>query len=206
MKLLITMPAHDAKCATETMYSIWRFARETTVDHDVRFLNRETSWVYRQLCAEMFYASREFTHWMPLDSDIGFTPALIHRMLGADVDVVGAVYLTRSRPCRPAVVMLPGSPAPVQGALEPVQFAPLGCAVISRAAIDAVAKAYPEQLRVCRSQGDLSLHQWFDTSSLDGVLLEPDHAFQHRWRLATDGTVWGLFCGPADIQHVGDLL
>ncbi|HXJ28006.1 MAG TPA: hypothetical protein VNH17_19980, partial [Streptosporangiaceae bacterium] len=85
------------------------------------------------------------THLLFIDSDMGWDPGLIMRMIAADKDMVAAIGVQKTEEARPCVNFLPGiqSFCPLTNFLE-VQDVGFAFVLLKRGVIERMIEAYPE--------------------------------------------------------------
>jgi hypothetical protein len=159
-----------------------------------------------------FLASKEFTHLLWIDADIGFSPMSIYRLLMIDIDVVAGVY-----PLKKIVWPEEGLPQgmtedefrahqtrypfnPVAGGdstiteygFMEVHDAPTGLMCIKREALERMARNYPglryvpdAMLGVAEKDRETAdyHYRFFDVMTEEsGRYLSEDYAFCRRWQ------------------------
>ncbi len=180
----------------------------------------------RSRLAAQFLAHAEATHLLFIDSDIGFAPDDVFRLLAADREVVAAVCPLKKidwEKTRAAVKadvadlqqasigyvvrFLPNAESSVEvnAGFAKVAYAGTGFLMISRPALQRIVDAHPE-LRA--RMGDMAdplaaeAVMVFDTmiEPETGQYLSEDYAFCRRWR-DLGGEIWADF--EARLTHVG---
>ena len=180
----------------------------------------------RSRLAAQFLAHAEATHLLFIDSDIGFAPDDVFRLLAADREVVAAVCPLKKidwEKTRAAVKadvadlqqasigyvvrFLPNAESSVEvnAGFAKVAYAGTGFLMISRPALQRIGDAHPE-LRA--RMGDMAdplaaeAVMVFDTmiEPETGQYLSEDYAFCRRWR-DLGGEIWADF--EARLTHVG---
>lgn len=106
------------------------------------------------------------THLMFIDSDIGFDPEDIIRMIDTKKDVVCGIYRKRQPALAFPFVPLPGEVPIVDGVME-IKYGPTGFMLISRAAIEKMIAAYPERRCIIDEGG------WYNVTNRDSYDLFP---------------------------------
>jgi len=180
----------------------------------------------RSRLAAQFLAHPRATHLLFIDSDIGFAPHDVFRLLDLDKDMAAAVCplkhidWEKARAAAKAEVadlqaasigyvvrFLPTADKSVQvdNGFAKVAYAGTGFLMIARSAVQRIVDAHPE-LRA--KMGDMAdalapeATMIFDTmvEPETGQYLSEDYAFCRRWR-ALGGEIWADF--QARLTHVG---
>ena len=164
-----------------------------------------------------FIANKSATHILFIDSDIGFDPRLVARLLYRNKDVVAACYplktlywdraalqrLSQGEPAETAAMryvgeLCTGDLAERDGDLATAAYVGTGFMMISRGAVHRMIDAYPETryksihtYNQTPSAEHESLHALFDCmiDPETQTYLSEDFTFCHRWR-AIGGKVW----------------
>jgi hypothetical protein len=153
------------------------------------------------------------THLLFVDADIGFETAHVARMLAFDEPVVAGMYPLKivdwsaaaleraaagedvhTAPLRYVGTLCEEPERKVRDGFATALFAGAGFMMIQRAALQAMAAAYPEtRYLAAHTQARVSPNQYalFDTlvDPESGEYLSEDYAFCRRWR-ALGGEVW----------------
>jgi hypothetical protein len=164
----------------------------------------------RNMVASRLLEDPSSTHLLFVDSDVGFPPRAVARMLDFDKDMVGAFYPKRF-PGPPAFV---GADAilrdkaggfSISGGFVRVAYLGMGLTLIRRAVFERLAEAHPDLLVEAGPRyagvGITRLFQCFaPVRREDGYFLSEDISFCRRW---TDlgGELWGLV--DEALTHVG---
>jgi hypothetical protein len=164
----------------------------------------------RNQLAALFGASPACSHLLFVDSDMGWRPPDVLRLLAADKDVVAGVGATRAGgpdavlACRP----FPDSPAPCpRTGLVQVEAAGAAFMLIRRRVFARLAAAFPDE-RITDAPGlppaeAAHMHNFFPLLVEDGTFVGEDFAFCRRWRM-TGGEVW--VDATIRLRHHGSLV
>lgn len=211
--VMICTPAYDGKVCLEYFESAMR----TRAEFEARGIGllfhckAGDGLVQRARAALLstFVETVEATHLLFVDSDIGWKPESVIRMLLSGRDVIAAVYRKRQEavefPLRLLGDKLTGIPVSRDGCME-IQYAPTGFLMVTRAAVVRMIARYPER-RCMVAGGDWTeganryAYDLFPTPvDDDGMLLSEDYGFCKLWR-AIGGKVW--FAPEIGLKHCG---
>jgi hypothetical protein len=213
MKILIATPVFGSVCTvpyTDTMVRLVRaFQRDrpSVALAGPRFLASSQVSFSRNVFASMVLEEPSFTHLFFVDSDIGFAPNLLARMLEFDKPFVGA--LCPERPPAPTGrfvgedELIPGA---VAGGFQRARQVGAGVLLLQRQVLERLAEAYPDLLvAVGDSMADMrlkaNLFQCFEHLCDErGRYLSEDISFCRRWT-SLGGEVW--VCIDEEITHSG---
>lgn len=145
------------------------------------------------LVAKMLYFEPKSTHLMFIDSDIGFEPEEIFKLILADKDVSGGLYPKKALPISYVVNKVPN--AEKDGNLIEVMNLGTGFMLIKREVLEAMIKQHPE----LHYQDNIGLDPKYDPfkyalfdTEIDPVTkeyLSEDYLFCKRWR-EMGGKIW----------------
>jgi len=101
MRILVGTPAYDKSVTTIYLASLLQMLdhfRERRPDIQFRVLTVSTALVThaRNVCASMVLQETSYSHLLFIDSDMGFSPSLIEKMINFDRPLTGCVYPRRS--------------------------------------------------------------------------------------------------------------
>lgn len=148
----------------------------------------------RNRCFAHFLAS-PCSHMLFIDSDIGFSPDAVFRLIAHDRPIVGATYAKKAMgEPQYAVSTMPTMESTDAGLIE-VGGLPGGFLMVQRGAAERLAGAYRD-LHFTAQDGDPSTEGWrghlynlFGAEMAEGTRWSEDLAFCRRWR-AIGGRVW----------------
>lgn len=145
------------------------------------------------LVAKMLYFEPKSTHLMFIDSDIGFEPEEIFKLILADKDVSGGLYPKKALPISYVVNKVPN--AEKEGNLVEVMNLGTGFMLIKREVLESMIKQHPE----LHYQDNIGLDPKYDPfkyalfdTEIDPVTkeyLSEDYLFCKRWR-EMGGKIW----------------
>ena len=148
--------------------------------------------VSRDLLTAQFLRSPA-THMLCVDSDIGWNPGHVEKLLRANKDFVSGIYARKQPDAAPASFLLDTR----EGDLIECQHAAAGFLLLTRACVERLVKAHPE-LEYKTPHGTL----WALWSPLfNGKPYSEDTAFCARWR-ALGGKIWAH--SQVLLQHYGE--
>ena len=160
----------------------------------------------RNTLAAMFMAEAEATDLFFIDSDVGFDPVAVVKILERSESIVAGVYpLKRDEGGFPVKLRTrDGAPLGRDGLAEAI-FMPAGFMRIKRGVFDLLAESYPELkyeenvLEVDSAAGQ-EAYDFFGMGAFGRRFRGEDYAFCQRWR-DIKGTLWVY--PNIDFQHVG---
>ena len=224
MKVLIGTPAYDHQVTSEYMLSVLALLRDA---RGVRFgVDLPSTALLPYARNALATKALETTHLLFIDSDIGFRPDLIHKMLAFDQPFVGClvphrslnadevVRIARERPelenVRAAAQAFIGEVLPggeVRGDFVRAARVGTGMLLLKREVLERIREAYPElwmetapsDYRNLGLTGGV-LQCFTSLAREDGLFLGEDYSFCKRW---TDigGEIWA--CISEEVTHVG---
>ncbi len=191
--VFIGIPVHDGKIHVECVAGMLQTIGKIPCQFDTAkgsFLpkNRDT------LTAA--FLDSEATHFMCLDSDIGFVPSDIQTLLDSDVDFVSGIYVMKNQQKNvPARLANENS---TNGLLEAISV-PAGFMLLSRSCVERMVGAY-RKLEYATEQG-IRWGLWSTNCQLGIPYTSEDGAFCKRWR-----DIGGnIYINPGVIvRHYGD--
>ncbi len=97
MKIMIATPAYGGQVTTTYCDTLIRLLDHFAEQHphirfEHRFLSLSILPFMRNVFANLVMQDESFTHLLFVDADMGFSPSLVERMIGADKPLVGAIY------------------------------------------------------------------------------------------------------------------
>jgi len=148
--------------------------------------------VSRDLLTAQFLRSPA-THMLCVDSDIGWSPADVEKLLRANKDFVSGIYARKQPDGAPASFLLEAR----EGELIECQHAAAGFLLLTRACIERLVAAHPE-LEYKTPHGTT----WALWSPVfNGKPYSEDTAFSARWR-ALGGKIWAH--SQVLLKHYGE--
>src|SRR5262245_12200380 len=95
-RVLIATPCYDCNTHyryTESVAAAWVYCLFNRIEVTLKIAPRFTLVQYaRNYCAALFLRDPKLTHIMWIDSDLGFDPRAIVKLVDRDKDMVGGVY------------------------------------------------------------------------------------------------------------------
>lgn len=194
----ICMPCYGGQLTEQTFMSYIKWgntARQLGLDWTVETMTNESliSRARNTLTAK-FLHTKESTHLMFIDADIGWEPWHLLVMLDAQKDVIGGLYPMKSMPIKWCVNGIPGQPepAPEQNHIE-VTKTGTGFLLIKRDVFDKL-DAHPAVKPFANDIGlpkelDPYMKTYFDTAVREGRYYSEDWTFCENWR-DLGGEVW----------------
>ena len=200
--IFVAIPAYDGRICAETAKSLLREQYQAAAEGlliEVALLSGCSliTQARNQLCRD-FYES-DCDRLVFIDSDVAWEPGALVRLAKHPVDVVGGAYRYKADEESYPVEWLdrPELRAdPATGLLE-VASLPGGFLSISRAALDRLSDAYPQQAYTYKGHG---YHGYFHAPIRGGGLWGEDAAFCVDWRNC-GGQVW--LDPELKLTHVG---
>ena len=194
----ICMPCYGGQLTESTFMSYIKWAnmaRQLGLDWTVETMTNESliSRARNTLTAK-FLHTKESTHLMFIDSDIGWEPWHLLVMLDAQKDVIGGLYPMKSLPIKWCVNGIPGQPepAPEENLIE-VSKTGTGFLLIKREVFEKL-DAHPATKPFKNDIGldpalDPYMKTYFDTAVREGRYYSEDWTFCENWR-DIGGQVW----------------
>ncbi len=194
----ICMPCYGGQLTEQTFMSYIKWgntARQLGLDWTVETMTNESliSRARNTLTAK-FLHTKESTHLMFIDADIGWEPWHLLVMLDAQKDVIGGLYPMKSMPIKWCVNGIPGQPEPPpeQNHIE-VTKTGTGFLLIRRDVFEKL-DAHPAVRPFANDIGlpkelDPYMKTYFDTAVREGRYYSEDWTFCENWR-DIGGQVW----------------
>jgi hypothetical protein len=192
------MPCYGGQLTESTFMSYIKWAntaRQLGLDWTVETMTNESliSRARNTLTAK-FLHTKESTHLMFIDADIGWEPWHLLVMLDAQKDVIGGLYPMKSLPIKWCVNGIPGQPEPAAGDnLIEVSKTGTGFMLIKRDVFEKL-DAHPATKPFKNDIGldpalDPYMKTYFDTAVREGRYYSEDWTFCENWR-DIGGQVW----------------
>jgi hypothetical protein len=162
----------------------------------------------RNAMATRVLTDASFTHLLFVDSDMGFRPSLIEKMLAFDHPVVGCLYPWRGKDKFVEEASIVPGIAPVSGFFQ-VRLIGCGVMLVQRRALELMRERMPEIWATSAEDSPYRAYPWCASGVLQcfssvqqhtGWFLSEDAAFCARWG-ACGGDIWA--CGSEPISHAG---
>jgi len=194
----ICMPCYGGQLTEQTFMSYIKWAnmaRQLNIDWTVETMTNESliSRARNTLTAK-FLHTKESTHLMFVDADIGWEPWHLLVMLDAQKDIIGGLYPMKSMPIKWCVNGIPGTPepAPEENHIE-VTKTGTGFLLIKRDVFEKL-NAHPATKPFKNDIGlppelDPYMKTYFDTAVREGRYYSEDWTFCENWR-DLGGQVW----------------
>ena len=192
------MPCYGGQLTESTFMSYIKWAntaRQLGLDWTVETMTNESLISRaRNTLAAKFLHTKESTHLMFIDADIGWEPWHLLVMLDAQKDVIGGLYPMKSLPIKWCVNGIPGQPepGPDQNLIE-VSKTGTGFMLIKRDVFEKL-DAHPATKPFKNDIGldpalDPYMKTYFDTAVREGRYYSEDWTFCENWR-DIGGQVW----------------
>ena len=192
------MPCYGGQLTEQTFMSYIKWsntARQLGLDWTVETMTNESLISRaRNTLVSKFLFTKESTHLMFIDADIGWEPWHLLVMLDAQKDVIGGLYPMKSLPIKWCVNGIPGQPEPTpdQNLIE-VSKTGTGFMLIRRDVfekLDAHPATKPFKNDIGLPQElDPYMKTYFDTAVREGRYYSEDWTFCENWR-DIGGQVW----------------
>ena len=191
------MPCYGGQLTESTFMSYIKWAnmaRQLGIDWTVETMTNESliSRARNTLTAK-FLHTKESTHLMFIDADIGWEPWHLLVMLNAQKDVIGGLYPMKSLPVKWCVNGIPGVEAEPGSDLIEVSKTGTGFMLIKRDVFDKV-NGHPAVKPFANDIGlpaELNpyMKTYFDTAVREGRYYSEDWTFCENWR-DLGGQIW----------------
>ena len=194
----ICMPCYGGQLTESTFMSYIKWsntARQLGLDWTVETMTNESLISRaRNTLVSKFLFTKESTHLMFVDADIGWEPWHLLVMLDAQKDVIGGLYPMKSLPIKWCVNGIPGHPEPApEDNLIEVSKTGTGFMLIKRDVfekLDAHPATKPFKNDIGLPQElDPYMKTYFDTAVREGRYYSEDWTFCENWR-DIGGQVW----------------
>ena len=194
----ICMPCYGGQLTESTFMSYIKWsntARQLGLDWTVETMTNESLISRaRNTLVSKFLFTKESTHLMFVDADIGWEPWHLLVMLDAQKDVIGGLYPMKSLPIKWCVNGIPGQPEPApEDNLIEVSKTGTGFMLIKREVFEKL-DAHPATKPFKNDIGldpalDPYMKTYFDTAVREGRYYSEDWTFCENWR-DIGGQVW----------------
>lgn len=193
----ICMPCYGGQLTESTFMSFIKWSntcRQLGIDWTVETMTNESliSRARNTLTAK-FLSTKESTHLMFIDADIGWEPWHLLALLNHDKDVIGGLYPMKTLPVKWCVNGIPGAPDNDPNGLLEVTKTGTGFMLIKRHVLEKIAN-HPAVKPFNNDIGlDPSLNQYmktyFDTAVRENRYYSEDWTFCENWR-DLGGQIW----------------
>jgi hypothetical protein len=193
----LAMPCYGGQLTESTFMSYIKWAntcRQLGLDWTVETMTNESliSRARNTLTAK-FLHTKESTHLMFVDADIGWEPWHLLVMLDAQKDVIGGLYPMKSLPVKWCVNGIPGKEEDPASNLVEVSKTGTGFMLIKRDVFDKM-NAHPAVRTFANDIGlprelDQYMKTYFDTAVREGRYYSEDWTFCENWR-DLGGQIW----------------
>jgi len=191
------MPCYGGQLTESTFMSYIKWsnmARQLGLDWTVETMTNESliSRARNTLTAK-FLATKESTHLMFIDADIGWEPWHLLVMLNAQKDVIGGLYPMKSLPVKWCVNGIPDQVEDPNSPLAEVTKTGTGFLLIKRDVFEKL-NAHPAVRTFANDIGmpkdlDQYMKTYFDTAVREGRYYSEDWTFCENWR-DLGGQIW----------------
>ena len=186
----ICMPCYGGQLTEQTFMSYIKWAnmaRQLNLDWTVETMTNESliSRARNTLTAK-FLHTKESTHLMFIDADIGWEPWHLLAMLNHQKDVVGGLYPMKSLPVKWCVNGIPGTPQDDPSGLVEVTKTGTGFLLMKREVFEKL-NAHPAVKPFTNDIGldpvlNVHMKTYFDTAVREGRYYSEDWTFCENWR------------------------
>ena len=193
----ICMPCYGGNLTESTFMSYIKWAnmaRQLGIDWTVETMTNESliSRARNTLTAK-FLHTKESTHLMFIDADIGWEPWHLLVMLDAQKDVIGGLYPMKSLPVKWCVNGIPGQVEDPNSSLIEVSKTGTGFLLMKREVFEKLdahpaVRAFANDIGLPREL-DPYMKTYFDTAVREGRYYSEDWTFCENWR-DIGGKVW----------------
>ena len=193
----ICMPCYGGQLTESTFMSYIKWsntARQLGLDWTVETMTNESliSRARNTLTAK-FLNTKESTHLMFIDADIGWEPWHLLVMLDAQKDVIGGLYPMKSLPVKWCVNGLPGVAEDPNSSLVEVSKTGTGFLLMKRDVFEKLnehpaVRTFANDIGLPREL-DVYMKTYFDTAVREGRYYSEDWTFCENWR-DLGGQVW----------------
>ena len=193
----ICMPCYGGQLTESTFMSYIKWsntARQLGLDWTVETMTNESliSRARNTLTAK-FLNTKESTHLMFIDADIGWEPWHLLVMLDAQKDVIGGLYPMKSLPVKWCVNGLPGVAEDPNSSLVEVSKTGTGFLLMKRDVFEKLnehpaVRTFANDIGLPREL-DQYMKTYFDTAVREGRYYSEDWTFCENWR-DLGGQVW----------------
>ena len=143
--LCIALPAHGGIVSEKTtlgLFNLGKLLVRNNIEHGLLTItNSSLITQCRSKCANFFVNNTQFDHIFFLDSDIGFEPQSVLKLLQHNIDIVSATYPMKIYPPRYPVNIK--QPEERNGDLVKINGDGMGFVMIHRRVFQDIAKRYP---------------------------------------------------------------
>lgn len=231
MKILIASPSYDGSVRKEYMRAVMDLTHAfdgSGIRWELLIESATVLHTMRSVMASKALMDDGFTHLLFLDTDMGFAPRAVQKLLEAGQEVVGCAYPYRTIPLHQKPEMLDKTLRQVIAESVPyaVRFAPgtrdvqvvdglcevaglgTGLMLIARGALQKLVDAGAvERYRVGFPYGQFHRHPhyygFFDHWVENGTILGEDYSFCQRWTSRCQGKIHAVV--SEEVMHVGAL-
>ena len=208
--LAIATPCHGNRVSGTYVGSLWKTAHrlwELGISHDLLMLSGPAVDRSRNMMVANFMANAKYTHLLWIDSDEGWEPDEVLRLLALDREMIGAPVRKKTDKLEWTVNFDSAEARLERGAVECAEIG-TGFTMVKRCVYEKMFEAYPdlkiklgpdEAMRLDGAEDHY--YALYQHALENGYYRSEDLTFCSRWR-AIGGEVW---CDPsANIHHIGD--
>lgn len=186
----ICMPCYGGQLTEQTFMSFIKWSntcRQLGIDWTVEtMVNESLISRARNTLTAKFLATKDSTHLMFIDADIGWEPWHLLAMLNADKDVIGGLYPMKTLPVKWCVNGIPGADDNDPNGLLEVTKTGTGFMLIKRHVLEKLS-SHPAVRPFANDIGlDPELNQYmktyFDTAVRENRYYSEDWTFCENWR------------------------
>ena len=193
----ICMPCYGGNLTEQTFMSFIKWAntcRQLNIDWTVETMTNESLISRaRNTLTSKFLATKDSTHLMFIDADIGWEPWHLLALLNHDKDVIGGLYPMKTIPVKWCVNGIPGAPDNDPNGLLEVTKTGTGFMLIKRHVLEKLAghpavKPFKNDIGLDPSL-DQYMKTYFDTAVRENRYYSEDWTFCENWR-DLGGQIW----------------
>ncbi len=206
--ILIGTPTHDDKVTVAHFRSMWRLQQHVGGRGNLDFMCVDGAALpfSRNVIANTALRTAAYTHLFFVDSDMGFEPTLLDKLLSLDKPMIGCAYPTRSNP--PTYILHPLPGAQAEGDFMRAEAAGTGLLLVRRDVLERFVQQFPDRWTkgpepyYQRVGLDGPVFQFFwPSTSAGNCLRSEDLGFTEDWTGRCGGELW--VCLSETITHVG---
>lgn len=211
MSVMIALPCHGGIVSEKTTMSLFNLGKllvRNNIPHGLLTqANSSLITIGRSRCANFFINNTEHEYLFFLDSDIGFNPEDVLKLLSHQVNIVSGAYPMKTIPIRYCCDVL--QPEQRKGDLIKISGNGMGFVLIHRSVFNNMAKNFPElkytpptndsSYPVSESEFNNSYHYFMEHKENNSFMSE-DKSFFHRSRML-GYDIW--LDTTIKLQHIG---
>jgi hypothetical protein len=192
MSILIGMPCYGGVVSDKTTNSLFNLGKlfvRNNIDHGILTMSNESLISRgRSRIANFFINNTEFEYLFFLDSDVGFEPADVLKLLNHNKELVTGAYPMKTVPLRWNFTLT--EPKQIDGSLVAIERIGIGFSLIHRSVFQKIAKKYGEELKYYPTNEStthnptnnelVNSYHFFHEMKIDNIYLPEDLSFFTR--------------------------